>query len=115
MLWIFEAKGDFHNHTYFHRWLHIRPIRHDTTPEIWQETYMSAILRAILYGDDPTYWLEAYRRLDPITAPESEVRLVEVAEALFSKGNAQLLYNEPADWTNCFRLASWLRSRNTSS
>lgn len=59
---------------------------HDTTPEIWQETYLSAILRAVLYGDDPTYWLEAYRRLDPITTREGEVRFLEAAEALFSQG-----------------------------
>lgn len=59
---------------------------HDTTPEIWQETYLSAILRAIFYSDDPTYWLEAYRRLDPITSSEGEVRFLEAAEALFLQG-----------------------------
>ncbi|KAH8116030.1 chaps-domain-containing protein [Phellopilus nigrolimitatus] len=64
----------------------LRGERHDTTPEIWQETYLSALLRAILYGDDPTYWLEAYRRLDPITSREGEVRFLEAAEALFAQG-----------------------------
>ncbi|TDL24439.1 chaps-domain-containing protein [Rickenella mellea] len=64
----------------------LRGERHDATPELWQETYLSAILRAILYGDDPTYWLEAYRKLDPITTPEGEVRFLEAAEALFLKG-----------------------------
>ena len=63
-----------------------RRCRHDTTPELWQETYLSAILRAIIYGDDPTYWLEAYRRLDPITTREGEVRFLEAADALFSQG-----------------------------
>lgn len=63
-----------------------RGCRHDTTPELWQETYLSAILRAIIYGDDPTYWLEAYRRLDPITTREGEVRFLEAADALFSQG-----------------------------
>lgn len=62
--------------------------RHDTTPELWQETYLSAILRAVLYGDDPTYWLEAYRRLDPITTKEGEIRFLEAAEALFSQGRS---------------------------
>ena len=70
----------------------IRPFicyaRHEATPEIWQETYVSALLRAILYSDDPTYWLDAYRKLDPITASEGEVRFLQAAEALFMKGKA---------------------------
>lgn len=59
---------------------------HQATPEIWQETYVSAILRSILYSDDPTYWLEAYRKLDPITSPEGEIRFLQAAESLFPKG-----------------------------
>ncbi|KAG5727454.1 hypothetical protein E4T56_gene12042 [Termitomyces sp. T112] len=64
----------------------LRGERHEATPEIWQETYVSAILRAILYSDDPTYLLEAYRKLDPITTPEGEIRFLQAAEALFMKG-----------------------------
>jgi hypothetical protein len=65
---------------------------HDATPEIWQETYVSALLRAILYSDDPTYWLEAYRKLDPITTPDGDIRFLQAAEKLFLKGaNARLL------------------------
>lgn len=60
--------------------------RHDATPEIWQETYLSAILRSILYSDDPNYSLQGYRRLDPIPTPEGEIRFLEAAEALFQKG-----------------------------
>ena len=44
------------------------------------------MLRAILYGDDQSYWLEAYRRLDPISTPETEVKFLEAAEQLFLKG-----------------------------
>lgn len=47
---------------------------------------MSALLRAILYSDDPTYWLEAYRKLDPITTGEGEVRFLQAVETLFMKG-----------------------------
>lgn len=47
---------------------------------------MSAILRAILYSDDPTYFLDAYRKLDPIVSREGELRFLQAAEALFSKG-----------------------------
>ncbi|KAI6158079.1 Chs5p-Arf1p-binding proteins-domain-containing protein [Pisolithus tinctorius] len=64
----------------------LRGERHEATPEIWQETYMSALLRAILYSDDPSYWLDAYRKLDPVTSSEGEVRFLQAAEALFMKG-----------------------------
>ncbi|KAI0341382.1 chaps-domain-containing protein [Trametopsis cervina] len=64
----------------------LRGDRHEATPEIWQETYLSALLRAILYCDDPVNWLEAYRKLDPITTPEGELRFLQAAEALFHKG-----------------------------
>jgi len=47
---------------------------------------VSAILRAILYSDDPTYFLDAYRKLDPIVSREGELRFLQAAEALFSKG-----------------------------
>lgn len=57
---------------------------------MWQETYVSALLRAILYSDDPTYWLDAYRKLDPITTGEGEVRFLQAVEALFMKGEAIL-------------------------
>ena len=59
---------------------------HEATPEIWLETYLSALIRAILYSDDPNYWLDAYRKVDPITTPESELRFLKAAENLFSKG-----------------------------
>jgi hypothetical protein len=29
--------------------------RHEATAAIWQEVYLSAILRSILYADDPDY------------------------------------------------------------
>ncbi|OAX33542.1 chaps-domain-containing protein, partial [Rhizopogon vinicolor AM-OR11-026] len=64
----------------------LRGDRHEATPEIWQEAYVSALLRAFLYSDDPTYWLEAYRKLDPITTTDGELRFLQAAEALFMKG-----------------------------
>lgn len=64
----------------------LRGERHEASPEIWQETYVSALLRAILYSDDPTYWLDAYRKVDPITTPEGEIRFLQAAEMLFMKG-----------------------------
>lgn len=60
--------------------------RHEASAELWQETYLSAILRAILYADDTNYRLIGYRKLDPITSRESEIRFLQAAEALFTKG-----------------------------
>ncbi|KAJ7598439.1 Chs5p-Arf1p-binding proteins-domain-containing protein [Mycena floridula] len=64
----------------------LRGERHEATPEIWQETYVSAILRSVLYSDDPSYWLDAWRKLDPITSPEGEIRFLQAVESLFPKG-----------------------------
>jgi len=77
-----------------------RTARHEPTPEtwqeMWQETYLSAILRAILYSDDSAYWLEAYRRLEPISTSEAEVRFLQAAEALFMKGASLVLAASPS-------------------
>ena len=69
--------------------LFLQDSRHDATLEMWQETYVSALLRAILYSDDATYFLDAYRKLDPIPSPEGEIRFLQAAEALFSKGQSR--------------------------
>jgi hypothetical protein len=50
--------------------LFLQDTRHEATPEVWQETYVSALLRAILYSDDATYFRDVYRKLDPIPSPE---------------------------------------------
>ncbi|ODN98284.1 ChAPs family protein [Cryptococcus wingfieldii CBS 7118] len=60
--------------------------RHAPSPELWQETYLSALLRAIRYADDASYRLAGYRKLDPITTPEAEERFLKAAEALFFRG-----------------------------
>jgi hypothetical protein len=64
----------------------ITDCRHEATPELWNETYLSAILRAIRYADDASYRLAGYRKLDPITTTESEMRFLKAAESLFFKG-----------------------------
>ena len=66
---------------------YVASSRHeDPTLEMWQETYLSAILRAILYADDPNYALQGYRKLEPISTTEAELRFLQTAEALFTKG-----------------------------
>ncbi|KAJ7443498.1 Chs5p-Arf1p-binding proteins-domain-containing protein [Mycena galericulata] len=37
----------------------LRGERHEATPKMWQETFVSAFLGAILYSDDPTHSLDA--------------------------------------------------------
>jgi hypothetical protein len=64
----------------------LRGERHEATPEIWQETYLSALLRAIRYADDASYRLAGYRKLDPITTVDGEVRFLKAAEELFFNG-----------------------------
>lgn len=64
----------------------VRGDRHEATPQIWQETYLSALLRAILYADDASYKLVGYRKLEPITSEDAELRFLQAAEALFMKG-----------------------------
>lgn len=61
-------------------------MRHPATPELWQETYLSAILRAICYADDASYRLAGFRKLDPITTVAAEDRFLQAAEALFDRG-----------------------------
>ncbi|KAF8970424.1 Chs5p-Arf1p-binding proteins-domain-containing protein [Flammula alnicola] len=61
-------------------------LRGESNARDMAETYVSALLRAILYSDDPTYFLDAYRKLDPITSREGELRFLQAAEALFTKG-----------------------------
>lgn len=58
--------------------------RHEATPEIWQETYISALLRSILYSDDANY--RGFRKLDPIPNIEAEAHFLEAAENIFFKG-----------------------------
>ncbi|GAA6018584.1 hypothetical protein JCM10207_007225 [Rhodosporidiobolus poonsookiae] len=64
----------------------VRGERHEATPAIWQEVYLSAMLRSILYADDPNYRLAGFRKLDPITSLDAELRFVQAAEAAFFKG-----------------------------
>lgn len=68
----------------------LRGERHEPTPAIWTETYVSSILRAVLYADDPNYRLAGFRKIDPITTPESEQRFLRAAEDIFFKGQMLL-------------------------
>ncbi|KAF7728470.1 hypothetical protein EC973_006023 [Apophysomyces ossiformis] len=64
----------------------VRGERHEATAAIWQETYLSAVLRAILYSDDSYYRLAGYRKTDPITSLSAEEKFLEAVETLFWRG-----------------------------
>ncbi|RIA96828.1 Chs5p-Arf1p-binding proteins-domain-containing protein [Glomus cerebriforme] len=64
----------------------LRGEKHEATPDIWQETYISALLRSILYSDDVNYRLAGFRKLDPIPNIEAEAHFLEATEQLFFKG-----------------------------
>ena len=75
-----------------------------------------------MYSDDPTYFLEAYRRLEPIAAPDAELRFLQAAEALFMKG-ADFLADRAIGQPNSrlmlmcrlkCRVASWIGPRDPS-
>jgi hypothetical protein len=44
------------------------------------------MLRAILYADDANYRLAGFRKLDPITSLDAELKFVAAAEAAFFNG-----------------------------
>ncbi|GAA5876442.1 hypothetical protein JCM16303_003534 [Sporobolomyces ruberrimus] len=64
----------------------VRGERHEATPQMWQEVYLSAVLRSILYADDANYRLAGFRKLDPITSPDAELKFLAAAEHAFFKG-----------------------------
>lgn len=66
----------------------LRGERHAPTQAIWTEVYLSALLRAILYADDPNYKVAGYRKLDPIKSLDDEVRFLSAAEACSGKGES---------------------------
>src|SRR5271169_3242426 len=60
--------------------------RQEATDELWQETYLSSIVRSILYADDESYRITGYRRLNAIPNKAAERRFLDAAERLFSSG-----------------------------
>ncbi|KAJ1976217.1 bud site selection protein [Dimargaris xerosporica] len=63
-----------------------RGERIEPTAQMWQECHVSAMLRAILYGEDDGYRLQALRRVYPITSLAMETKFLESCEALFWSG-----------------------------
>ncbi|KAL1920801.1 uncharacterized protein VTP21DRAFT_11436 [Calcarisporiella thermophila] len=74
-------------------YIDLRGERHPTTPDIWQETYMSALLRSFLYSDDRQHRTQGLRKLDPIQNIDQENRFLEAASELFFQ--AEKVGSEP--------------------
>ncbi|KAG0200942.1 hypothetical protein BGX28_006117 [Mortierella sp. GBA30] len=66
--------------------VNVRGERQEATAAIWQETYVTAMLRSILYSDDANYRIPGFRKLDPIPDVEAEKRFFEAAEQMFFRG-----------------------------
>ncbi len=62
------------------------PCRQEATAAIWQETYVTAMLRSILYSDDANYRIPGFRKQDPIPDVDAERRFFEAAEQMFFRG-----------------------------
>ncbi|KAF9102253.1 hypothetical protein BGX29_004791 [Mortierella sp. GBA35] len=67
--------------------INVRGERQEATAAIWQETYITAMLRSILYSDDANYRIPGFRKLDPIPDVSAQKRFFEAAEQLFFKGS----------------------------
>ncbi|KAG0253377.1 hypothetical protein BG011_006396 [Mortierella polycephala] len=66
--------------------VNVRGEKQEATATIWQETYVTAMLRSILYSDDANYRIPGFRKLDPIPDVDAEKRFFEAAEQMFFRG-----------------------------
>ncbi|RKP12713.1 Chs5p-Arf1p-binding proteins-domain-containing protein, partial [Piptocephalis cylindrospora] len=51
--------------------------------DLWLETYVSSILRTILYSDSPDYRLRGFRRFDPIPDINAEIKFLDALVTLY--------------------------------
>lgn len=75
----------------------------EVSDQCWLETYMSAMLRALLYVDDDSYSIAGSRREDPFPNPADVQHFFNAFEKLFLKGpklGATPRYQTPGLTTN---------------
>lgn len=64
-----------------------RGDKRPATDAIWTETYLSAMVRSLLFADNENYsFITCWRRLNPLQTPELTERFFESFEALFFRG-----------------------------
>lgn len=56
------------------------------SPDLWLEAFVCAVLRALLYSDDPNYRLNGWRKLDPIPDIDIETKFLDAVARLFRNG-----------------------------
>jgi tetratricopeptide (TPR) repeat protein len=60
--------------------------RRANSDQMWLETYLSAVLRALLFADSDTFYINCCRRLDPLTTPENASKFFDATKKLFLLG-----------------------------
>lgn len=64
-----------------------RGDKRPATDQAWAETYLSAMLRSLLFADDENYaFISFWRRLNPLVNPALAMRFFEAFESLFFHG-----------------------------
>ncbi|KAK9471136.1 Chs5p-Arf1p-binding proteins-domain-containing protein [Dipodascopsis tothii] len=63
-----------------------RGEKRGTTDELWLETYVCAVVRALLFAEDDDYSITAYRKFNPIATVEAEERFLSALEKLLTRG-----------------------------
>ncbi|WBW72723.1 exomer complex ChAPs family (Chs5p-Arf1p-binding) protein Bch1 [Schizosaccharomyces osmophilus] len=61
--------------------------KHKMDVRMWVETYMSSVLRSLLYSDELYSRFTGHRKFNPIPNPDSELRFFEAFEELFPMGH----------------------------
>lgn len=65
-----------------------RGDKYPATDQLWLETYVSAMIRALLFADDESYsFISYWCRLNPLVAPPSQtIKFIEAFESLLFRG-----------------------------
>lgn len=63
-----------------------RGDKRPATEQIWQETFLSAMLRALIYADDDLYYVSCCRRLNPLSSKEVATKFFDGFKQLFFAG-----------------------------
>ncbi|ODV92209.1 hypothetical protein CANCADRAFT_55925 [Tortispora caseinolytica NRRL Y-17796] len=65
-----------------------REFSSESAPRIWLETFMSAMLRSLLFADDESHFVTACYASNPFDIQDFETRFLDAVETLFFRGPA---------------------------
>lgn len=63
-----------------------RGDKRSATEKIWLETFLSAMVRSLIYADDDEYYVSCCRRLSPLTGKEVATKFFDAFRQLFFAG-----------------------------